>query len=141
MPAGKPGVITPYPLAMVVCDMIWEDRTTGKYFLLGTFSEIYASSFPAVHPSLCVYTELTDGLGTMPVRIRIVDVDEKGEEIASSQSDVTFEDPRSILQASVLLRQLRFPEPGEYRIQLFAGGEFLIERRIFVRLQPSAEEK
>ena len=140
MPAGKPGVITPYPLAMVVCDMIWQDRTTGKYFLLGTFSEIYASSFPAVHPSLCIYAELTDGLGPMPVTIRIVDVDANRDEIASSQSEVTFEDPRAILQVSALLGQLRFPEPGEYRIQLFANEEFLIERRIFVRLKPSAEE-
>jgi hypothetical protein len=42
----------PVGLALIVCDAIYQDPTTGKRTLLGIFSAMYASEFPAIVPSL-----------------------------------------------------------------------------------------
>lgn len=68
--------IPPYALALVVCDAIWRDPSTGKRTILGCFSAILADEFPATHPGMAVYAAITDGHGTVPIALRLVDADE-----------------------------------------------------------------
>jgi hypothetical protein len=123
-------VLNPYPLAMVICDLAWRDPATGKITLLGCFSAVSASDFPVSIFSLGLYIALTDGRGKIPIRIRIVDVDESREPIFESEVEFDFADPRVIAEICLNMPGLTFPEPGEYRCQAFAGSDFLIERRI-----------
>ena len=120
----------PYPLAMVVCDAIWRDPSTGKRFLLGAFSAIGAKSFPAVHPLMALYVVVTDGHGKIPLRIRLVDAEEQLDPLAQSEAEVTFEDPRVVLEIDFHMQNITFPKAGEYRFQLYAGDELMMERRI-----------
>ena len=121
----------PVPLAMVVCDAVWRDPATGKYFLLGCFSAIGAHSFPIVHPSLAVYIALTDGYGAMPLSLRLVDSSTRL--LHESQMAAEFTDPRAILEIGVQFQHLTFTSAGEYRLQLHAGGSFVMERRVLVQ--------
>lgn len=41
-----------------------------------------------------------------------------------------FVDPVMILEVTPYLKDVVFPEPGEYRLQLLTGGDLIIERRI-----------
>ncbi len=75
------GIVTPYPLAMVVCDFIWRDPFTAKKTLIGTFSVIGGTSFPLTHPSMDVYVSLTDGTGKFTVRLELADVNDEREPI------------------------------------------------------------
>ncbi len=127
------GLPPPIPLAMVVCDAIWVDPSTGKRTILGVFSEIGASVFPAVHPLIAVHVDLTDGQGAIPIKLQLLDVDEEGEPIHVAEEQVEFPDPRTIITMAVHMAEIAFPRPGEYRLQLFARNEFLMERRLFVR--------
>lgn len=122
----------PYPLAMVVCDNIHRDPGTGKPFLLGCFSVIHAREFPAVHPLLALYVSVTNGRGTVPFRVQLVDVNEERDPIWLIEDEVEFPDPRVVAEMCFYLTGLTFVEPGEYRFQLFASNEFLMERRILV---------
>lgn len=106
---------------------------TGKKSILGTFSDVNASVFPAAHPELCLYVALTEGHGTQPLRIRIVDLDEAHEPIFEANESIHFCNPRTVSEATMKIEFLQFPRPGEYAIQLFVGGEFLAERRLTVR--------
>jgi hypothetical protein len=136
--------VTPYPLAMVICDLAWRDPGTGKHTLLGCFSAVMGPSFPLSVLSLGLYIALTDGRGKLPIRIRIVDVDESREAILESELEIEFTDPRMIAEVCLNVPGLTFPEPGEYRCQAFAGNEFLMERRILaVRVgdKPDAESE
>lgn len=130
--AGTPGVVTPYPLAMVICDGLWRDPYTGKTTLIGTFSAIGGHSFPLVHPILSVYVALTDGQGRIPVKLELVDVDEVREPIFAQETEVESSDPRSVMELHFQATGLEFPAPGEYRLKLFANSEFIIERRVIV---------
>jgi hypothetical protein len=77
-----------------------------------------------------LYIALTDGRGKLPIRIRIIDVDESREAVVESEAEIEFTDPRMIAKICLNLQGLTFPEPGEYRCQAFAANEFLMERRI-----------
>jgi hypothetical protein len=122
----------PEVLALVLADHIHHDDETGKLFILGTRLQIWARSFPLDHPALAVYAALVDGRGNITLRFRLVDSDEEGEVVAEEEAEVTFDDPLTELQVVVSFNELVFPEPGEYRLQLFAGGQFLRERRLMV---------
>lgn len=88
---------------------------------------------------MAVYAALTDGRGKVPVKLQVIDVDEEEEPIASIEGDVEFSDPRMIVEMDLHLAKLNFPGPGEYRIQLYAGSEFVIERRLLVVQLPGGE--
>ena len=128
----------PYTLAMIICDAIHRDPATRKCYLLGTFSSIAATKFPTQHPQMAVYVALTDGRGKTLLTIRLVSVDED-HILGEVKMEVEFADPRIVLDFTLTIANVTFPEPGEYRLQLFAGTTLLLERRLVV-LQAGGEE-
>ena len=131
----EPGRIPPpYPLAMVICDNIHLDPGTGKKFLLGCFSVIHAREFPATHPMMCLYVSVTNGRGNMPFKVQLIDADEVREPIWAVEQEVEFSDPRMVMEMVFYLGGITFPEPGEYRFQLFASNEFIMECRILANV-------
>jgi hypothetical protein len=122
--------LEPDVLSLIVCDQIITDRLTGKQSLIGMFSRIHAARFPASQPQLCVHVSLTEGRGKTPVMIRIVDSDEARAPVVQGQGTVDFKNPRAIANLSLQFYGLRFPEPGEYRVQILCGGTLLREARL-----------
>ena len=122
----------PIALAIGVCDLLYRDRGTGKRFILGCFSVVYAREFPAVHPALCIYLDLTNGRGQVPLQVQIVDADENGPPIWRTESVIEFSDPRMVAELDLISGPIEFPGPGEYRVQVHAGGHFITERRLIV---------
>jgi hypothetical protein len=117
---------------MVVCDNIHRDPGTGKAFLLGCFSVIHAREFPATHPVLALYVSVTNGRGTVPFKVQLVDANEEREPIWMVEDEMEFSDPRVVAELQFHLVNATFDEPGEYRFQFYACNEFLMERRILV---------
>ena len=117
---------------MVLCDGLHQDPGTGKITLLGLCSGIAARDFPCVHSHLWVYVELTDGRGSTELKYVLVDSDEQREPIFVAQATVDFQDPRAVVYSMLRIGNITFPEPGEYRVQLFAHEQPLMERRILL---------
>ncbi len=127
----------PDVLSMIVCDQIITDRLTGKQSIIGMFSKIHARGFPAAHPQLCVYVALTEGYGETELTIRVVDANDARPPIVEGRGKVRFHDPRAIANLVLQFHGLTFPEPGEYRVQLYSGGELLREARLeLAKLKP-----
>jgi hypothetical protein len=125
----------PIAQAMVLCDGVWDDPTTGKNFLLGTFSSIAASSFPCQHREIRVYVVLTDCRGVTPITLRLVYVDPKSnedEQILETVMEVDSPHPLATGELVFGLRDVVLPRPGEYRFQLECRGAPLMERRLVV---------
>lgn len=129
---AKSNTVPPYPLAMVVCDAIWRDPASGKSTILGTFSAITGSDFPLTLPEIAVYVALTDGHGTINLKLQLVDVNEEHEPLNFAEGELDFDDPRSVAELAFHLTNITFPEPGEYRFQLYSASELLMERRILI---------
>ncbi len=127
MPTDKP---VPDVLSLVVCDQIITDRLTGKQSLIGMFAKVHAPGFPASHPQLSVYVALTEGYGQTDLVIRIVDANDARPPIVEGKGKVNFKNPRAIANLALQFHGLTFPEPGEYRVQLYANGQLLREARL-----------
>ncbi|MEX2171642.1 MAG: hypothetical protein WD851_20150 [Pirellulales bacterium] len=122
----------PRPLAVGICDLVYRDRGTGKRFILGCFSAIHAVEFPAVHPAIGIYVDLTSGRGPVTIKVQIVDTDEVHEPVWVAELEVEFPDPRGVVELDFMAGGLSFPSPGEYRVQVWANNDCLIERRLLV---------
>jgi len=125
---------------MVICDNIHVDPATGKRTLLGTFSAIHTNTFPATIPLIAVYVSITDCRGKFAARLQIVDVDEEREPVQRVDGQVDCDDPIKIVELNYHLGGVQFPAPGEYRVQFFAAGTLIVERRLLViGIQPLDE--
>ena len=123
----------PLTLALIVADAMLRDLGTGKIAIHGIYSAIGAREFPWMHPRLMVYGALTDGRpGKMSLLLRVIDAAEERDAVAEARGEVEFPDPFAVVEFVLVLGGLVFPEPGEYRLQLFADGTPLIERRLQV---------
>lgn len=125
-------IAAPYPLAMVIADAVWKDPSTGKLTILGCFSALFVKEFPAVVPSVAVYIALTDAQGRIPIILKLIDADEERAPVFEAKSMVEFPDRRAVVQLALAFQNLQLMAPGEYRFQLYAGDEPLMERRILV---------
>lgn len=122
----------PQVLTMTIADVVHRDPGTGKFSILGTYNAIAAQDFPCIHPSLGVFLALTDGMGKTPLLLRLIDAEEERPPVFKIEATVSFVDPTQVAEMGFACQGVKFPEPGEYRLQLFAGGEPLLERRLFV---------
>ena len=126
----------PYCLAMVFCDAVHGDPTTGKHTILGTFSTVAANTFPA-KVRFCIYFAITDGLGPTRLRLRLVDAEsgivDKSEytegPVFQMETDITFDDPSVVIETAVALETV-LPKPGIYLCELKAGDDPLMSRRL-----------
>jgi hypothetical protein len=94
---------------------------------------INAPKYPARHPQIVFFCELTNGHGTTKAKIKLVDAREEERTIFEQEGTVQFKDVKQIVTLAMNLQGIVFPRPGEYRFQLFAGGCLLGERRITCR--------
>ena len=129
---GKSGLPVPYPLAIVICDAIYRCPATGKVSLLGCYSAIVAKEFPVTHQGMAIHITLTDGHGQIPIKIRLIDAAESRDPVFELDGQIVFSDPRMVADLDLRAGPIVFVAPGEYRLQLFARGEHVIERRIVV---------
>jgi hypothetical protein len=134
--AGMAKEREPYPLALIVCDGIHIDPATGKRTLLGLFSTVVGREFP-IHLRLSVYAALTDCMGTTTVEIRIVDVNEERVPVFVLSGEIEANEPLAVQDLSFFIPLAVFPEPGEYRVQLFAAGIPIMERRLMAVQTPT----
>ena len=133
----SPDLPPPDVLALIVCDQIITDRITGKQSLIGMFSRIHAAKFPASHPQLSVFVALTDGRGKTEMVIRIVDGNETRPPLVEGKGAVEFKNPRAIANLALQFHGLTFPEPGEYRVQIWSKSTLLREARLeLIQLRP-----
>ena len=122
----------PEVLALLIADYVHRDDSTAKFFLLGTRAAIGAAAFPFSCPSLAVYASMIDGRGETLLRLRVIDVNEERESVLEFDTTVNFLDPTEEVEIAFRLVDLIFPEPGDYRFQLYGAGQFLRERRFLI---------
>lgn len=124
----------PIVLAILIAEHVWQSPNNGSYTILGTYSGIGGFEFPLVYRSMAIFLAMTGGHGKHVMRFDLVDVDDERPPVFSTEALVDFADPRDVAQAGFQIENAVFPEPGDYRLRLFIGAEFLMERRLEVTL-------
>ncbi len=134
--------IQPILLSAVTCGRVIFDKVSGMPSIIDIVQTIDAPRYPARHPQIVFFCELTNGHGTTETKIRLVEAQEEEKIIFERGGTVRFQDVKQIVTLAMNLQGIVFPRPGEYRFQLFAGGYLLGERRITCRkieLPPKAK--
>lgn len=129
----KPKLI---PLSMIICDTVIEDRKTGKKTLVGLFNKINARNVPVTITSFNVYIALTEGNGIYESKLKCLK-DEK--HVLEIEGPVDFHSPRQIVEMNYTLRNIVFPEYGEYRIELLCNDTLVISRKF--NISPITNQK
>lgn len=125
--------IQPILLSAITCNRVIFDKVSGMPSVIDIVQTIDAQRYPARHPQIVFFCELTNGHGTTNTQVRLVDAQEEEKTVFERGGTVRFENVKQIVTLAVNLQGIVFPRPGEYRFQLFASGYLLGERRIICR--------
>ena len=125
--------IQPILLSAITCNRVIFDKVSGMPSVIDIVQTIDATKYPARHPQIVFFCELTNGHGTTKTQVRLVDAQEEEKTVFERGGTVRFENVKQIVTLAVNLQGIVFPRPGEYRFQLFASGTLLGERRIICR--------
>jgi hypothetical protein len=91
-------------------------------------------NFPARHPELWIYLQLTDCRGNGVLQIRIVQADTDRAIFESKQRAVSFgSDPLQIHGLRFCILDLKFGEPGVYDVELWYNENLLDQRPLLVK--------
>ena len=123
----------PVLLSVIICDLVIIDRITNKPSIIGAFETISAPKYPARHPRLVFFCQLTNGHGKTRITVKLVDVQQKDKTLFEGTIEQKFRDVREVANLTFDIGGMVFPHPGEYRFQIYAGTELLGERRIVCR--------
>jgi hypothetical protein len=83
---------------------------------------------------------MTDANGKVPLRLQIVDENEEAAPLIVIDTEFSCNDPRLVAEMVIPVRDIVFPSAGDYRLQVFACRQFLIERRMTVFSQTAIGE-
>jgi hypothetical protein len=122
---------TPTAVAMIICDMVMDDRKTGKKILVGTFNNINAHNFPIRHPELHIFLTLTNGHGRYQAALKCIKSD-TDETILDLPGAIEFVNPLHVVEIDFDLKGLMFRMPGEYLFQLLCDGQVITSRKFMV---------
>jgi len=125
--------VPPILLSAITCDRAIFDRITGMPSIINIVQVVNSQQFPVRNSQLVFFCEMTNGHGETDIEIRLVNVEEEDNVLFSQGKRVVFKDVRHVLTMALNMQGVIFPEPGEYRFQLFANGRLLGERRVMCR--------
>lgn len=121
----------PIVVGLTLCDQVIVEERTQKVSIIGSFTGLGATAFPAHVPPFSVMAVLTDGLGNGRIELVVRHV-ESNEEVYAHRADLVFSDKVAEVTYHLRLRQLVFPAPGNYQFTLLLDGEWMAQRRLRV---------
>ena len=150
------GFFTPMPRpvlqALVLADHVYQDRSTGKFLIAGTFSRLWISTpKPAATPNQPVTFQSTDALsravsaagsphlyvalsdvhGSISLTVRYVDLS-NGSNLFEMVLGTTSSDPLALTELGVPLPRLPMPHAGAYSLDVLHDGEILGSWRLVI---------
>ena len=121
----------PQLLVWLTCDAVHIDPASGKHTILGVFSNIKARGFPVTHPFMVWFITLTDvSPGQHQIRLSMSLDPTKPLELIKRP----FESQSPLHRINLIneIRNLTFPQPGEYSILIEVDDEPLLATSLTV---------
>lgn len=114
----------PILVGLKVCHEAIIEETTKRVTLVNCFRRLEVSSFPSPTQRFKVCAVLTDALGDMRLSIAI-EHQQSLDEIYRNFWRVNFTDPLRERWFLLSVSGCSFPEPGGYRVNLYAETEII----------------
>ncbi len=123
--------LNPTGKVVYVCDDVLQDPTSGKVNFLGIFDDVVPPSgaaYPFRLGRMCVAAKLVGGSGPVPVRIEVVEGATQRLVRAAGPFTVHFPARHQVVTVCIRVRDVVFPAPGVYFVELYCQGAFLEDR-------------
>jgi hypothetical protein len=130
-----PVALLPVGKIVHICDDVVTDPVSHKPSLLNLWEVVRVprgDSFPYTLGKVCVAALMRDGEGEVRFRVDLVRADTSGVVRRSRDYLVRFADRRRSTLVAIRLKDVAFPEPGSYLVELFCEGVFVDDRPITV---------
>jgi hypothetical protein len=123
---------------MILCEEIVIDPTrANRYTLVGVTHAVHSFStppYPYTHSRIYVFAQLTSCHGPGKVRIEVVEGETDKVEYKTPTWRFPFpNDPLTVYNLSVRLRDVPFREPGLYGVRLWYNNALLAEQSLVAR--------
>ena len=113
----------PFVKSFLISDVVLQDRGSVKWSVIGFFYQVYAPTFPCVHPTVAIYVRLTDAHGRYRVRIEFRD--EQDKIVATFEGiEIAVEDRLRGVEFGFTTHGLRLEKPGRYQFQLYLNDDY-----------------
>lgn len=133
-------MISPVPLAMILCDNVIIDKRSEKKSLIGIFSNIVAARFPFRSHHFSIYIALTDGHGGYTGRLVCRQND--GTEIFEATGAIEFPGgAKTVVEMVYDIGGLRFPAEGTFDFAFYCDNEIVISRECRVAAMRTPENQ
>lgn len=116
----------------IVCDDIRQEAG-GKISLMGLFENIFATSFPVLHPRLAIMNEWADGRGEFETRSQILSPDRR-QVLRETRSRLRLTDTTVKHRDISLHLNIEFKSAGTYWIEHYLGDELVSSQPLSVVL-------
>jgi hypothetical protein len=106
--------VVPLGKIVYVCDDVIQDPASQKVHVLGTFDVIRTpagATYPHRLAQLCVFAQLTGGIGVVTVQAKALDASSGAEVFGSPLYRVTFPGGHRLLTVAIRLQDCPFPRP------------------------------
>lgn len=117
--------------ALVLADQVYVDARTGKKIISGTFSNLWAKTFPASFGrSTWAYVCLTEVQGTVPITLRYTDLANNEVLLGTKEISVQSDNPLASHELIVEVPPFPMPHAGVFVFEVYAGDEAIGSLRI-----------
>ncbi len=109
--------------AMLMCDHVHRDRSTGKYTLLGLFDAVRLSNYPATLMRVGIYLKLTNMRGAYELVLAwVLGATEAELARVPTLPAIRVSDPLARVEVPIHVSvPLPLPAPGRYLLRLYAN--------------------
>ena len=116
------------PIALVLCDAIYQDSIGGKTALVGLFNNIAAHKFPVVHPRLAVFASVTGLREGSHAKLEIVHGETEQPIVAANGPFPKGATPLTVADLNFVFNNVVFPEEGTYWVRFWVNDHPLMQR-------------
>ena len=123
---------TPTVNSLIFADRVYRDMETKKWIIAGVFNTIGFGAFPGRYDWLEVFFQITNVSQPVDLHFRIEHAG-TGEAMVDFGGPIGSPSPLNVVEQKVVLRGLKFPEPGKYWVQLVSNEEILSQTPLYVK--------
>ena len=120
--------VKPALIALVICDDIYQEQSTGKTALVGLFNNMQTRQFPVTHPKMAVFVSVTGLRSKSSAKLEISNA-ETGKVLLTAEGRFPDTvDPVAVVDMSFVLGNVTFDGPGTYFVSFWSNGHLLVMR-------------